>query len=178
MALEQWKQARNRNGVLVETRGNPRFGLLEFRATAIAPAEPEAVVARIRDPDSFHEWYAELRESRLVEAAADGRSWLQYLAVKQPFPVSDRDVFVRLKLRQRGNATSIAIQAEQGDPVRGLVRMPYLRGFWWLAPTDGGTRVIHQVQAEAGGDVPAFVANAAVTNGPFDTLRGLRRLFS
>ena len=60
-------------------------------------------------------------------------------------------------------------------PVKGAVRMPFLRGHWILLPVGGGTDVEYQVHADPGGSLPEWIANLASKKLPLLTLTGLRK---
>ena len=64
---------------------------------------------------------------------------------------------------------------EYSAEVKGVVRIPYLDGFWLLEKIDDNkTKVTYQVHADPGGTIPAWLANATAVNNPYETLRNMR----
>jgi hypothetical protein len=55
------------------------------------------------------------------------------------------------------------------------VRMTFFEGYWLIKPQDDGTvEVLYESIMDPAGSVPAWVANMAVEQTPFDLLESLR----
>jgi hypothetical protein len=70
-----------------------------------------------------------------------------------------------------------AIASSKIPPVKGVVRMPSMRGHWILIPVEGGraTDAEYQVFADPGGSLPDWLANLASKTLPRETIAGLRK---
>jgi len=69
-----------------------------------------------------------------------------------------------------------SVDDAKAPPVKGVVRMPFLRGHWILWPSADGrtTRVEYQVHANPGGALPNWLVNYVSRDLPFKTIEGLR----
>ena len=114
-------------------------------------------------------------------AIIDDRTSITYNRTAAPWPVAHRDVVLRGRSEFDADAGVVRIEFESVThpdmpPVEGVVRMPFLRGHWYLWPEDGGqkTRVEYQVHANPGGQLPEWLANRVSKEIPVKTIQGLR----
>ena len=104
-----------------------------------------------------------------------------YNRTKAPWPASDRDAVLRAitTLDTQKNVVRIELEAIEHPawpPQKGAVRMPKLRGHWYLWPEKGGeyTRAEYQVFANPGGSPPDWIINMVSKSIPHSTIVHLR----
>lgn len=52
-----------------------------------------------------------------------------------------------------------------------------LKGFWRFIPEkEGRIKVIYQIHADPGGDIPSWLANAVAVDSPFNTLKNMLKM--
>jgi hypothetical protein len=177
-----WEQVSNKDGILVQRRTVTGSKLKEFRGRGIIQAPIGRVLAVIRDADRRGEWMPSCGDSHLVEEDVAARTQVAYHRTKAPWPVSDRDSVNRAEMfvepsKRRLYLPFEAITMSKIPPVKGVVRMPSMRGHWILIPVDGGraTDAEYQVFADPGGLLPDWLANLASKTLPRDTIAGLRK---
>lgn len=177
-----WERVSNSEGILVERRTVPGTNLKEFRGHGVVDASLGRVLAVIRDAPHRCEWMPQCAEDYVVEENEAARVQISYHRTKAPWPVADRDSINRAELRvdlgkRRVFLPFEAIPHPKVPPVKGAVRMPFLRGHWILQPASGGsaTDVEYQVHADPGGSLPEWIANLASKKLPLMTLIGLRK---
>lgn len=177
-----WERVSTSEGVLVERRTVPGTNLKEFRGRGIVEAPLGRVLGIIRDAPHRCEWMAQCAEDYVLEENEAERMQISYHRTKAPWPVADRDSVNRAELRvdvvkHRVFLPFEAIAHPKVPPVKGVVRMPFLRGFWILQPANGGsaTDVEYQVHADPGGSLPEWMANLASKKLPLLTIVGLRK---
>ncbi len=177
-----WEKVSNKNDILVERRTVPGSNLKEFRGRGVVDAPVARVLAVLQDAPHRHEWMSDCSTSYVLEEDHEKRTQIAYHRTKAPWPVADRDSInraeIRIDLQQRRIVLPFeAIDHPKGPPIKGVVRMPFLRGHWVLSPVREGraTEVEYQVHANPGGALPDWLANVASKKIPHDTLIGLRR---
>ena len=177
-----WEKVSNKDEILVERRTVAGSNLKEFRGRGIIDAPVARVLAVLQDAPHRHEWMSDCSTSYVIEEDHERRTQIAYHRTKAPWPVADRDSINRAEIVIDLAARRIllpfeAIDHPKGPPVKGVVRMPFLRGHWVLTPVrEGrGTEVEYQVHANPGGSLPDWLANVASKKLPHDTLIGLRR---
>lgn len=176
-----WERVGTDDGILVERRTVPGTNLKEFRGRGIVEAPLGRVLAIIRDAPHRCEWMAQCGDDYVVEENEAARLQISYHRTKAPWPVADRDSINRAELRvdlkkRRVFLPFEAIEHPKVPSVKGVVRMPFLRGHWTLEPVGaGGTIVEYQVHADPGGNLPEWIANLASKKLPLLTIVGLRK---
>lgn len=175
-----WKQLMREDGITVHSREVPGKPYLEFRGVGVVPANLFQVLAILDDTSRHCEWQANCMVSKVIKSVNEFERFL-YHRLHSPWPVSDRDIVVHatvevdLPTRTVWSRFRSATVAGHG-PVKGVVRMPRLEGFYkleWVDETH--TRVTYQVMADTGGMLPTWLANRASRKLPFGTLTGMRR---
>ena len=177
-----WERVSDKSGIVVERRSVEGSNLKEFLGRGVIAAPVARVLAVIRDGSRRAEWMPSCGGSYVVEENVAARVQVAYYRTKAPWPISDRDSVNRARIfvepaKHRIYIPFEAIADPRVPPVKGVVRMPALRGHWILVPIEGGraTEVEYQVYANPGGRLPDWLANLASKTLPRDTIAGLRR---
>jgi hypothetical protein len=178
-ADQPWEQVSNQQGIIVDRRPVDGSKLKEFRGRGVVDASLAQVLAVFNDIDKGTEWMDSCSGSSVVEDQGE-RLKIAYNRTRAPWPVSDRDVVLRNEVTfdEREGVVKIEVSSvERADrpPVKGVVRMPSLRGHWYLWPTpDGRTRTEYQLHANPGGSLPNWIVNYVSRELPYKTIMGLR----
>jgi hypothetical protein len=177
-----WEQVSDKDGIVVQRRTIGGSKLKEFRGRGLIQAPIGRVLAVIRDANRRGEWMPSCGDSHLIEEDLAARTQVAYHRTKAPWPVSDRDSVNRAEMlvepaKHRVYLPFEAIASPKVPPVKGVVRMPAMRGHWILIPVDGGrvTDAEYQVFANPGGILPDWLANLASKTLPRETIAGLRK---
>ena len=176
-----WELAKNKDGIVVHTRSLNGSKFKQFKATATLDASLTTVVALILDTKNVDKWYHQAANPKII---SDNKTEGYYrMDFDLPWPVDTRDEVVHWVVTQdaatkvvRVDLTGVPKYAPEQD---GIVRMPKLESFWKLTPLENGkTEVFHQAHVEPGGSVPAWLANATVTDGPYNSISGMKSRLS
>jgi hypothetical protein len=180
-ADDGWEVVTAKKGIVVDRRHVSGSNLMEFRGRAVIDAPIATILATFSDIEHATEWLDSCNRSSLVE---DKGEWhkIVYNRTHAPWPVDDRDAVLENVLtfdeeERRVRLDFQSIQHPRMPAVKGVVRMPFLRGHWYLWPESDGkaTRVEYQVHADPGGWLPNWVVNYASSDIPFNTIVGLRQ---
>ena len=177
-----WEKVSDKDGIVVQRRSVEGYKLKEFLGRGVIDAPIERVLAVIRDANRRAEWMPACADSHLVEENRATRTQLAYHRTKAPWPVSDRDSINRAEMvveldKHRVYLPFEAVAVATVPAVKGVVRMPFMRGHWRLTPIRGGrsTEAEYQVFANPGGSLPDWLANLASKTLPRETIAGLRK---
>lgn len=175
-----WEPVTSKQGITVERRKVDGSKLLEFRGKGVIDAPIAAVLAIFHDVDRATEWMDSCNGSRMVADVAEYEK-VVYNRTHAPWPISDRDAVLRNVLTFDENRREVrlefaTVEDARAPRVKGVVRMPFLRGHWYLWPEADGrsTRVEYQVHADPGGLLPTWMVNYASRDIPLKTIAGLR----
>lgn len=174
-AQSDWSLAKDADGIKVYVRHVVGSPLREFRGEVQLKATPEAVVKVLRDANAFRKWMPDVAASELLKASDTEQ--FHYLDNKAPWPVSNRDGVYHFVYSTSGDGTvTIRVEAVPDYvPLReGKVRIPQANGQWKLVPNADGVNVTYQMHASPGGSIPGWLADQAVVDTPYGTLKALR----
>ncbi|WP_439107910.1 START domain-containing protein [Congregibacter sp.] len=173
-----WEMQFDEGGVSVETRDVDGSDYKAFRAKALLPASPDDVLARLRDIESYTEWFPDTIEARAVER--EGDRWANYVRTDAPWPVKDRDAIYSQALTRTGGTIRIDVTAAPDilPDSKDAVRIRAAAGFWELVDVDGSTAVHWEFHVEPGGNIPSGLANARVLETPKGALQALKEFFA
>jgi len=172
-----WETRIEDDGLLVETSDVEGSQVKAFRAQIVVPATPEDVAVRLRDIDSYPDWFPDTVEARSV--GRENGAWVNYVRTSAPWPVKDRDAIYVSRLERLPDRLRISVEADPDllPEKPDAVRVVEASGGWELEAAGGGTRVTWRFHLEPGGNVPAGLANARVLSTPREALLALRHYF-
>lgn len=162
LASNAFTKVSDEGGVLLESREVPGSAWLEYRASATAPGNVEALCARAYGTSGIDAGEPHLVSRRVLFEAPDERVTWDRIS---PPMVSGRDYVVR-RTRTRGADGSCRVEFH-ADPslappeVSGWVRITVLRGSFVFEPLPGGlVRITHQVHMDPGGLITPVLAES------------------
>jgi len=172
---EDWKQARDEDGIKVELAEVAGSDYKAYRGVTLIKAPLAKVRALQEDVVGACAWIHECKSQKLLKTEGD-QSWT-YTQFNTPWPVTPRDSILHVTTTQEADGS--LTRKLEGVPKylpeeKGFVRVSKVQGFWKLQPREGGTEVTYQVHTEPGGSVPSMVANKFVVDAPFNTLKALK----
>lgn len=177
-----WEHVSDSDGILVQRRTVEGSNLKEFRGRSVVAAPIGRVLGVIRDAPHRIEWMSECASSYVVEEDLKARVQIAYHRTKAPWPVADRDSINRAQMIVQPEQHRVFLPFEgishpKVPVVKGVVRMPFIRGHWILMPLQAGksTLVEYQVHANPGGQLPEWLANLASKKLPLLTIIGLKK---
>lgn len=151
----------NDDGVLLESRPVKGSSFVELRATTISPMGMEALCRGTWGDGSLDKNEEGLKVRQVLEQTPTVR--VTYEAFSTPV-FSDRDYVVKAVFDLREDRCSVdATLANERKPEQpGYVRIPVLHGLWVFTPAgEGKTKIVYRIHTEAGGSIPAFMAEGA-----------------
>ena len=167
---EDWKLAKQTDGISIYSRTHPGSKLKEFKAIGEIDASSKTVHNVIDDVAAYSSFMPYTKECRVIKQENDSIITYQRLS---PKIVSDRDYTIRIQKKSWPEENGLAYsnrweQAnEEGPPEQeGVFRVKLCEGSWLLEPSGPNkTRATYYVFADSGIAVPAFVANTISETG-------------
>jgi hypothetical protein len=179
-AQSEWKLIKDNEDIKVYVRTNDTTGYKAYRATTIVPAHLEEVYFFLMDADNLHKWHYQTSESRLLKKINSSEQ-LVYIKNDMPWPLQDRDVVTRMKVSKPTlDIIRIDLLPELNYMAENnkMVRIKNFTGHWYLEKSEKGTIVIQEMQGDPGGNIPPFLFNIFLTNGPFSTFLEMKKMLS
>jgi ribosome-associated toxin RatA of RatAB toxin-antitoxin module len=168
-----WKLRKSKNGIEVYTRKVKNSNLIEFRATTTLHASLLKARKIIDDVESYPVWMANLGKSRTIKKISNTERY-DYFEIKVPWPFENRDMVLQVKsLFPKNNIIHIELMnSPDYIPVKqNRVRIREAKGSWhFLSIEKNKTKVTYQLYNNPGGNIPTWVIDLLIVEGPYQTL--------
>ncbi len=175
-AQDTWSIDKAEDGIEVYTRDEPGSEFKAFRATAHISASREQILAVLRNTDKYTAWFGFTKSSQLLQL--ENHVQYNYVETSFPWPYSNRDMVYRMSIEELASGSIRVLLEGVPDFIpekKGIVRMGKSGGSILLEPVGNCTKVTYTFHSEPG-NVPVWLANNAISELPFRTLQGLRKM--
>lgn len=175
---EGWKLEKDKNGIKVYTRKAANSSIMEFRASATVAATMEQLEALIENVKGYPVWQTSISTATLLKQQNKEERYIYY-TTDVPWPATDRDIVLHSKKNKSAsgvvtynlNSTPDFI-SEKGD----FLRIKKAEGLWQFTPLkDNKINVTFQFYADPGGNIPDWIINMFIVDGPYDSLINLKK---
>ena len=145
-----------------------------FEVNATAPQ----LVAMVMDISGYNEWQYNTINAKILKRI-NKQELIYYVEVVAPWPVSNRDLIVHLKIEQDPITKNLVFTANGVPdyiPVKeGITRVPMSRSKWIVVPLSSDRlRVEYSMNIDPSGSVPAWMMNMVSAEGPFESFYTLK----
>lgn len=175
----EWEFLGGDNGIHVWKREIQGQAMPGFRGQTYIQASLEQVITTMLDYKRHTEWMYACEESTVLKRFNADHA-LMYNRIGAPWPVWDRDVIADTLIERSpdGKQLKVTFQNVKSDlrkvPAK-VIRLPKLQGFYKLwAVEPNKTKVLYQVEADLGGNIPRWLAISGAKDLPHITLERLR----
>lgn len=163
--------------ILVYACKTPDAKLKLITSTFVLETTPSILVGHLLDIENYSTWQYRMIESQVLKRVSE--SEIIYRGeVQAPWPVSNRDVVLRLKINQDTvthvmNFTIITVPGIFPEK-SGVVRVPRSEGKWVVTPIGKNKlKIEYSFVVDPGGSIPGWLVNLTIAEGPFKTFQTL-----
>lgn len=180
----QWSLVRNDNLRQIKTYARLEDGkrYRSFRATVMMKdTKPETLVRFLLDFDSYHKWYWQVLESKLLKKVSPTEYYV-YLVHKAPAGLPDRDVVLHATIELQTATKNYITLKVQADKDYLALKPPLVRmiaedlTFKFTPLESGDIFVESEGYVDPGGNVPSWAANFVQHNAPYSVSLGSVRM--
>jgi hypothetical protein len=173
-----WHLAKEKDGIQVYTAPVENSGRKYIRVNAGLTGSLQGVKDVFQDIGRQKAWVYGTRKSYLVKKVDDGHL-LYYNETNLPWPASNRDVVIRMKLADGADHHSLVVtQTAEPNAIpvkKGIVRVSHLSGYWQFhEESTGKLRAEYFLDVDPAGSLPNWMVNLFITKGPYETFVKLR----
>ncbi len=177
-----WDFKKEKQGIKVFTRESTIDNLKELKITTSVTAQLNSIVAVLNDVDSYKDWVYKTKEAKILERVNEN-SVYYYSESEMPWPLSNRDVCVYSTLLQDPVTKTITSTSSSRhtyiENKNGIVRVEVLESKWVFTPLEDGTVDInYQMKTDPGGNIPLWMYNLAIDQGPVQTILGFKKMLN
>ncbi len=176
-SAEEWKLAKNKNGVVVFTRQAEGSKIKEFQAIVKIKTSMAALQKMIENAEGYVNWQPNISNSKTIKKINENESYIYY-AMDVPWPIQNRDIVVsRKKTNMKSGEVLYRLKSKPDyiDQKEKYIRIRDAHGFWKLTPQSGGLiKVVYQSYGDPAGSIPTGVINMFIVDGPYKTMLNLK----
>ncbi len=177
MAADTWTQRKAEDGVTISSRPSPGSPINDIRSETRMKTSMDSIISLMRDYSARPRWDSMCGEIKVLkqEAAAE----TVYVHMKMPWPVSDRDLVMRVEWKQDPVTGVVSQHAygvpEAAPPHEGRVRMASFTNDWTFTPMSDGTIAIDSIaHADPGGPLPTWMINKLSADAPLQAMKKMK----
>ena len=169
----QWELKRYENGIAVYTRTSEVSPIKEVRIVDTVQSSLAGITALMFDTKNYPNWIYHCAAARTLKVISPNEEY-KYELIDVPWPFSNRDIVTDFKAIQ-DSVTKVVTLTSEAMPnylsdVDGVVRMSHFHSIYKLTPLGHGkVRVEYELSVDPTGKIPAWLINANIVNGPYQT---------
>ena len=172
--LDDWKLVREDEGIKVFSRIGETSTIKEIRITCSVKSSMEHLELFLSDVPKYADWVYKCDTSLLLKQISNTEI-IYYITLNFPFPMTDRDLVIHSKhsidslgVYRSHSAASTEFPTEASD----FIRISQFESTWEISPqNDGSLFIDYFAHSDPGGDIPAWLINMAIDQGPYHTMK-------
>jgi ribosome-associated toxin RatA of RatAB toxin-antitoxin module len=175
---QDWELAKNKKGISVYTRQSEGSNVKEFKAETVIKSDAEKVLEYIINVESYPQWYSDSKSTELLKKI-DANNLVFQMEMKVPFPFANRDMVSKMNIVRDGSSIQVKIinVPDYIGEKKGIVRMPIAEGSWKLTPmANDNLRIDYSFSGDPSGNIPTWIVNMFIVDGPINTLTDLKEM--
>ncbi len=174
-----WKLSKSKDGIKVYTRTSKESVVKEFKAMTTVKLSLDQVTELFENVSDYHKWMANVSTCKLIQSINENET-LVYYTSELPWPINDRDMVVRIEKYESEDGSLCFYMSCEDDVLEeydDYLRIKLANGVWEFTPnTDSSIEITYQFLGDPGGNLPAWVLNLFIVDGPFETLENIREM--
>ena len=173
-----WVLKIEKQGIAVYTRVLPDSKFKAIRVKLELETSLSRMVAVLLDVNAAVDWVYATKSAVLLKQVSPSEVFY-YSEINIPWPFSNRDFIAQLKVRQDSLTKVVTVNGptvpDYLPEKKGIVRVSRSEGKWVITPIGKGRiRVEYTLWTDPGGDLPAWLFNLFVTDGPMESFVKLK----
>lgn len=177
-AQNNWVLKQDKEGIKVYTQHLDNSPYKAIKIVCTIDASLSRLTAVLMDINNSADWVYATKKCTLLKQLSPSELYY-YSEIEVPWPASNRDFIVRLKVSQDEKTKAVSIIADNKPTYlpeyKNIVRIPQSDSRWLIEPLPNGqVKIEYVLQVNPGGSVPAWLINLFATRGPFESFKNLR----
>ncbi|MES2809965.1 MAG: START domain-containing protein [Bacteroidota bacterium] len=170
-----WELQQSTDGIRIYTADIANSKIKGIKVECQLNATLSQVTAALMDIHNSEEWLYHTAGNYLIKQVSSSELYY-YSLIEMPWPVSNRDFIAHLKVTQDPVTKVVTMDAPcipDMIPVKPkIVRITNSKGKWVITPVgDDKVKILYTLHADPGGDVPSWLANLFITQGPSQSFK-------
>jgi len=177
-----WRLRENKDGIQVYSKSVPGSGVDAVKSVYNVNSSVSGVVALVADAASYPKWIYRCSQAKTLKTISQ-EEFIYYQETSVPWPASNRDLIGHVKISQDPNTKIATITAENMPTFipekSGKVRLKVFHEKIDIVPKGKDkSEVTYELFLDPGGNIPAWMVNLAIVDGPFESSRDMIKLIN
>ncbi len=174
----KWILKKNKNGIIIHTREDEATGNIEFKASITLNTDIDKLLNVFNNVEDYKKWMADTKVSKTLKKVNETESYI-YLEAQVPWPLENRDMPVYQKTIKTNKGIKISLT---GIPdyipcKKGITRIEKATGSWIFIPVPNNKIIVkYQFLCDPGLNIPKWIINLFIVDGPYKTLINLKAI--
>ena len=177
LTAQSWELKNEVEGIKVYTRTVENSDIKAVKVECTIEATLSQLTAVLLDIPASDEWVYATKFCR-AEKIISPQELIYHSEINVPWPASNRDFIVRVKLKQDSITKKLIIDGENLPHYlkerENVVRIKHTESNWTVTPRNKYLDIVFTLHVNPGGSIPAWLVNLFATRGPLETFRNLR----
>lgn len=177
-AQDSWELKKSENGIEVYTRKASTGNLKELRVLCKLDATKDELISTLQDIGNYSQWVFSNKKSVILKTI-NPQKIIYYTQSHLPWPIKDRDLIVELDINSTPDVLNIQAKSlpDYLPQDANYIRVPYSLATWHVTQApDNKLKVDYTFSVDPGGSIPAWLVNATLAVGPYNSFVKLRQL--
>jgi hypothetical protein len=177
-AQNEWELKKDKDGIKVYMSNNNHSAFNELKVEMIIQSKLSSLAALLLDVKNDINWVYSVKSISLIKKVSENELYF-YEEINSPFPASNRDLIIHLKITQDTATKIMTISAinvpDYLPPQKNIVRVPLSKESWVVTPVNNKSiKIVYYLEIDPGGSVPAWLINNFSEKGPYESFKHLQ----
>ena len=175
-----WTLKQDKNGIKVYTKSVTGTRVNSVKSVAVFNSSLSGMVSLVEDIAAYKKWIFHCAKAQNLKTVSSSEI-IYYQETSVPWPASDRDFIARLKISQNPQTGIITVMVQNMPdyiPEKpGIVRLRKFNETIVITPkSKNKSELSYEMLMDAGGNIPGWMVNMAITDGPYESLYDMAKL--
>jgi hypothetical protein len=175
-----WVLRKNDNGIAVYTRYTTGTNIKEIWVIDTVKSSMSAVIALLLDTKHYPSWVYRCITCKTLKSI-NAQEEYDYELTDVPWPFHDRDVISDSKISQDSLTKTVTVNSigvpDYIPDVGSVERIKQFHSVYKLTKlAEGKIRIDYTLYGDPGGNIPAWLINASIVIGPYNTTLEMNKL--
>ena len=172
-----WQLVKNKNGLKIYTANQENTRVKAIKVEADLKGNLDKLESVLRNPAACKTWVFNTKTANLIQSISVN-SIVGYMDSSFPWPASNRDVTVVTTLSKTNGIMRVLSRDTALVPVqKNIVRITDFYNTWNISKRgDNNLHIDYFLTFDLGGSLPAWIVNAFITKGPYESFLKLSEL--
>jgi len=177
-----WQLKKESDGIKIYLGTVPNSNLKSVKVEVTLNGTISQLVGLLQDAKAHEQWVYNTKASYLIKKITE-QEQIYYSEISMPWPITNRDVVMDIKMSQDAATHTLHIDAESVAgylPAKnGIIRISSSKAVWTVTPIGNGKlQLEYTAQADPAGSIPNWVVNMFSDKGPYETFKKLKDMLA